>query len=137
MELSPGTTASAELTVGPADLADSLALDAHDSFPKVLATARMIALMETAASRAMQGVLDEGQMSVGIAVNVTHSAPTALGDGVIAMARFTGMEDDRYYLFEVSAHDSAGEIGKGTHKRAVITAERLIEKAAKRKKPVR
>src|SRR6185369_15619327 len=113
MELSPGTSATAELVVTPRDLAKALILDERDDFPPVLATARMVGLMETAAARTMNGILNAGELSVGIAIDVTHTAATPQGDTVTAFARFIGMEDDKYYLFEVSAHDSGGEIGRG------------------------
>ena len=52
-DIAPDTTASAELTVGPEDLASRLVFGPGDSFPEVLATTRMIALMEVAAARAI------------------------------------------------------------------------------------
>lgn len=134
MHLSPGSSATAELLVGTSDLASAFILEDGDSFPPVFATARMIALMETAAARAMQGVLGDGELSVGVSVDVQHTAATPAGDSVIAMARFIGLEDDRFYRFEVSAHDSAGEIGRGFHKRAVVATERLMAGAKKRGK---
>lgn len=47
----PGARAVASLTVSYTDLASSLALSYEDSFPAVLATARMVALMEIASAR--------------------------------------------------------------------------------------
>jgi predicted thioesterase len=38
----------------------------------------------------------------------------------------------RASLFEVLAADNAGEIGRCTHKRAVVTTERLVAGAAPR-----
>jgi predicted thioesterase len=35
--------------------------------------------------------------------------------------------------FDVIAHDPGGEIGRGTHKRAIISRERLLAGAAKRR----
>lgn len=134
MELSLGTSSTAELVVRREDLASHFVLDEQDDFPPVFSTACMIALMETAAARAMLGVLKSGELSVGVAIDVMHSAATLEGDTVITMARYIGMEDDKFYCFEISAHDSGGEIGRGTHKRAIITTERLLEGAKKRRK---
>ena len=126
-----GSTTSARLVVGPADLASSLVLEPDDNFPKVLATARIIALMEVAGARALQALLKEGELSVGVTVDVSHTAPTPVGAEVVAEARYVGREG-KLYLFEVSAYDPGGEIGKGFHKRAIVASDRLERGAQKR-----
>jgi len=130
-ELQIDATATAELIVGPTDLASSLSAVDGDSFPEVLATARMIALMETAAARVIQPLLGPGELSVGVTVDITHTAPTSPGARVVATARYTGREG-KLFAFEISASDEGGEIGKGTHKRAIVETERLQRAAAKR-----
>jgi predicted thioesterase len=130
-ELEIGATAIAELVVGPADLASSISNEYGDAFPEVLATARMVALMETAAARVMQPLLGPGELSVGVTVNITHTAPTAAGVLVTAHARYTG-RDGKLFVFEISAQDQGGEIGRGSHKRAIVETERLQRAAAKR-----
>jgi predicted thioesterase len=129
-----GATATAQVVVGPADLASSISSAGGDQFPAVLATARMVALMETAAARVLQPLLGPGELSVGVTVDITHSAPTPPGTLVVATARYIGREG-KLFVFEISAHDEAGEIGKGTHKRAVVETERLQRAAAKRAAP--
>lgn len=124
-------TATVELVVGPVDLASSIASETGDEFPAVLATARMVALMETAAGRVLQPLLGPGELSVGVTVDIIHSAPTPPGALVVAAARYTGREG-KLFVFEISAQDEAGEIGKGTHKRAIVETERLQRAAAKR-----
>jgi len=124
-------TASAKLVVGPNDLASSISTKGGDQFPAVLATARMIALMETAAARVLQPLLGPGELSVGVTVEITHSAPTPPGVLVVANARYTGREG-KLFVFEISARDEGGEIGRGSHKRAVVETERLQRAAAKR-----
>jgi predicted thioesterase len=128
-------TATAELIVGPADLASSISTAGGDQFPAVLATARMIALMETAAARVLQPLLGPGELSVGVTVDITHVAPTPPGVLVTANARYTGREG-KLFVFEISAHDQGGEIGRGRHKRAIVETERLQRAAAKRNAPV-
>lgn len=130
-ELDIGATATAELVVGPEDLASSISNEHGDSFPAVLATARMVALMETAAARAMQTLLAPGELSVGVTVDITHTAPTPPGIRVTATARYLGREG-KLFVFEISAHDQGGEIGRGSHKRAIVETERLQRAAAKR-----
>jgi fluoroacetyl-CoA thioesterase len=126
-----GTLGQAELVVDKADLACALALLEADAFPSVFATSRMIALMELAAARAMQPLLQPSELSVGVRVEVSHLAPTPVGARVVAEARFTGM-DGKLYVFDVSARDTGGEIGCGTHRRAIVSAERLLAGAERR-----
>jgi len=131
-DIAPDATASAELTVGPDDLASRLVFGPGDDFPEVLATTRMIALMEVAAARVIAPILEPGQWSVGVTVDVTHSAPTPMGARVVADATFKAREG-KLLVFDVVAHDPGGEIGRGVHKRAIVSAERLMAGAAKRK----
>jgi len=130
-ELELNATATAQLVVGPQDLANALPIEMEDSFPPVLATARMIALMEIAASRVLQPLLGPGELSVGVTVDVNHTAPTPPGAQVTATARYAGREG-KLFLFEVSVSDPGGEVGRGWHKRAIVSSERLQTGAAKR-----
>lgn len=130
-ELQINATGTAQLVVKPEDLASSLPTEMGDSFPAVLATARMVALMEIAAARVLQPLLGPGELSVGVTVEVSHTAPTPPGVQVTTTARYAGREG-KLYLFEVSATDPGGEIGRGWHKRAIVTSERLQNGAVKR-----
>lgn len=131
-EPEPGATGSASIVVETRDLASALSRDEGDTFPEVLATARMVALMETAAARILKPLLAPGELSVGATVESTHTAATPPGVRVTAHARYLG-RDGKLYRFEVWAEDPAGEIGRGTHKRAIVTVDRLLAGAAKRR----
>lgn len=126
-----GSTASARLTVAASDLANILNLEPGDSFPPVFATSRMVGLMEVAAARILAPHLGPGEASVGVSVDVAHTAATPPGAGVTAAAKFVGKEG-KLFVFEVSASDDAGEVGRGTHKRATVSVERLLAGAARR-----
>jgi fluoroacetyl-CoA thioesterase len=130
-EPEPNATDTATLIVGPQDLASSIASVTGDSFPPVFATARMIALMEVAASRVLVPLLGPGELSVGVTVDINHTAPTPLGAEVTATARYAGREG-KLFLFEVSCADKGGEVGRGWHKRAIVSSERLQSGAARR-----
>ena len=118
-------------TVEEKDLASLLILEEADTFPPVLATYRMIALMEIAAARLMRPLLKEGELSVGVNVNTMHTAPTLIGDEVKIKATFTNM-DRKLFAFDVEIFDAGGSAGKGTHTRAIINNEKLLKAAAKR-----
>jgi fluoroacetyl-CoA thioesterase len=131
-ELQEGESASARLVVAQSDLASALQLEPQDAYPEVFATSRMIALMEVASGRLLQPHLKAGELSVGVTLDVSHTAPTPVGETVVAQSRYVG-RDGKLFVFEVSARDGVGEIGKGTHKRAIIATERLLAGAARRR----
>lgn len=129
--LQPGEHAEARFIVQPGDTAARLSIAPEDSFPEVFATSRMIALMELAAARAMRSLLQPGQLSVGVGLNVRHTAATPVGCEVRAVATFLRTEG-KLLCFKLEAFDEAGPIGEGEHTRAVIDAERLLSGAARR-----
>ena len=130
-ELELNTTGTATLIVGPQDLASSISNQTGDDFPPVLATARMVALMEIAASRVLVRLLGPGELSVGVTVDINHTAPTPMGAEVTATARYAGREG-KLFVFEVSCADKGGEVGRGWHKRAIVSSERLQSGATRR-----
>jgi fluoroacetyl-CoA thioesterase len=126
-----GATAAAELHVRPTDLASALRFEPGDAFPPVFATARMVALMEVAAARILAPHLEPGEFSVGVSVDATHTAATPEGATVRAEARYLGREG-KAHLFEVIVSDAGGEVGRATHRRAVVSGERLVVGARRR-----
>jgi fluoroacetyl-CoA thioesterase len=117
--LAAGDSAEAEILVQPSDTAKVLALSSEDSFPEVSATSRMIALMELAAASAMRAALKPGQLSVGVSLNVKHTAETPVGGRVRAVATFE-RKDGKLFIFKFEAFDEAGPVGEGEHSRAII-----------------
>ena len=113
------------------DLAKALPISAEDDFPAVLATSRMIALMELAAARLMKSLLNDGELSVGVKVDVTHMAATPNAEEVKAVAIYRGREA-KLYRFEVELHDRGGLAGRGIHTRAIVSTERLLQGAQDR-----
>lgn len=94
----------------------------------VYATPCMVALMEGAACEAIAEALPEEKTSVGIELNISHLSATPVGLDVRAEAEVTAVEGS-IITFTVTAYDEAGKIGEGTHKRAVISTQRFLDKA--------
>jgi fluoroacetyl-CoA thioesterase len=113
------------------DLASQVALTPEDDFPEVLATSRMIGFMEIAAARLMKPLLQAGQLSVGVSVDIKHFAPTPVAEEVKAVATFLGLEG-KIYQFEVEVFDRAGKDASGRHTRAIVESTRLVEGARSR-----
>lgn len=93
----------------------------------VFATPAMCALMEEAACAAVQDALEDGEGTVGISLNISHTRASALGDTIVATAALVAVEG-RKLTFEVEAKDSKGTIGKGNHERFVINNEKFMSK---------
>ena len=113
------------------DLACQVALGPEDDFPSVLATSRVIALMEISAARLMKPLLQAGQLSVGVSVDVKHFAPTPVNEEVQAVATFLAFAG-KIYQFEVEVFDRAGKVASGKHTRAIVEASRLVDGARSR-----
>ena len=93
----------------------------------VYATPCMVALMEGAACEAIAEAIPEDKTTVGIELNITHSAATPVGMDVRAEAEVTAV-DGNIITFSVAAFDESGKIGEGTHKRAIMTTQRFLDK---------
>ena len=104
-------------------------LTAHnEALPPVYSTPDMIRLMETAAFHALHPYCDEGEITVGTAINIEHRAATGTGARVKAEAVLESF-DGRFYVLRVTARDDRQEIGRGTVSRAVINVRKFLEKA--------
>ena len=93
----------------------------------VYATPCMAALMEGAACEAIAEALPEDKTSVGIELNISHLAATPVGLEVHAVAEITAVEGN-ILTYKVEAFDEKGKIGEGTHKRAIVTTQRFLDK---------
>lgn len=124
MELKVGLTGSAEVSVSEDNTAKTMGSGALDVF----ATPAMIALMEKAASMAVQPFIDEGCSTVGTMINVKHMAATPVGLNVMARAELVQIDGKRL-MFSVEAFDGKDKIGEGQHERFIINARKFISKA--------
>lgn len=95
----------------------------------VFSTPSMINLMELAAREALSPWLEAGEESVGMTVNIEHTAATPLGARVRATATVTAIRD-KLVDFEIEAFDEGESIGRGTHRRAVIRVEKFRQRLA-------
>lgn len=94
----------------------------------VYATPCMVALMEGAACESVAPFLADGESTVGVSMDVKHLSATPVGMEVRAESKVTAV-DGRKITFEIVAYDEAGEIGRATHERVIVKADRFLEKA--------
>ena len=125
----PGLSHSATLTVGDELTVPALAphFASFSDMPPVFATAFMVGFIEATCIECLHGHLDDAERSVGVQVDVSHSAATPVGMTITAEVRLTEVAG-RILTFDVRTYDDAGPIGEGVHKRAVIEVDRFMKK---------
>ncbi len=120
-----GLVGEIETLVQPSDTADALG----NRGVHVLATPRLVALLEQAAIRAVEAHLPAGAGTVGTRIDVQHLAATPVG--MRAAIRATLREvDGRRLVFDIVGHDEAERIVTGTHERFQIDQAKFLARIA-------
>ena len=125
MEFSVGATADVTHAVAEADTATAFG---SGDVP-VLATPRVLALLEEATVAAVAPSMADGQTTVGTRISLEHQAATPVGRTVTASARLVAV-DGRRLEFEVTLTDGATVAAFGTVERVVVDRTRFIARAA-------
>ncbi|WP_312200643.1 thioesterase family protein [Anaerospora hongkongensis] len=94
----------------------------------VYATPAMIGIMEGTCLAAVDPFLPEGMSTVGIHLDVKHTAATPVGMSVRATAKLIEISGKRL-TFTVEAYDNKEKIGEGTHQRYIIDLAKFLQKA--------
>ena len=93
----------------------------------MLSTPYMIGWMEAAGFEALLPFCEDGEVSVGTAINVNHRAPTGIGVAVKCEAVLESIKG-RFHTFRVSAHNGKEVIGYGTIGRAFVNVSKFKQK---------
>src|SRR5262249_38392817 len=103
-------------------------LNHHSStLPPIFSTPNMIGLMEWAAAKAMLPFCEEGEISVGTAINIEHRAPTTVG-ALVKTEAVLESSHGRFYVFRVSAHNGVEEIGHATGTPTLVNPAKVAER---------
>ncbi len=121
MRVVTGLSARVELVVGEADTA--IAVGSGDV--PVLATPRVVALVEEATVAAVAPALDDGETTVGTRVELDHLAATPVGRTVVAEARLVTVRRRRL-RFAVEVREGDLVVAEGTVTRAVVDRDRFL-----------
>ena len=127
--MEPGSRRQATVRhiVGPEDTAAAVGSGTVD----VLATPRLLALMEAATVEAGAPELAPGQTSVGMRVQIEHMRPSPVGAEVVVHARLADV-DGRQMRFEVAAEHADGTlVASGQVTRAVVDANKFMSRAGR------
>ena len=100
---------------------------AGDGMPAVLCTPWLIWFLEHAARKVMLPILEAGESTVGVQVDVQHLAATPVGHQVTCRARVIH-RDGTVVSFHLEAHDEHEQIARGVHKLQVIHVDRFAQR---------
>ena len=127
--LQPGVSAEIELTVSETETAAHLGSGSL----AVYATPALVALMENAAVRALEGHLPPGYTTVGGHIDVRHQGATPIRMKVRAYAELVEVQG-RKLTFRIQAWDEVELIGEASHIRFLIAEETFMTKVGKKRK---
>ena len=104
---------------------------ADGEMPAVLSTPWLIWFLEHAAREAMLPLLEPGESTVGVQVEIEHLAATPLGQRVTCRGRVIHSEGT-LISFQLEAHDEHERIARGVHKLRVIQVARFAERVQRK-----
>lgn len=94
----------------------------------VYATPCMAALMEGAACESIAPYLAEGETSVGVSLQLFHTAATPVGMEVRAESVVTAVDGQKDHLHRHSLRRGGRGSAMPQHERVIVKAERFLEK---------
>ena len=128
-ELKPGLTHEMERETTE----EMSAQKVYPHVPNVYATRAMVGHFEEVCAEMVLPYLGEGEQTVGIAMKFSHIAATPIGMKVRFTVKLVEVEG-RKLTFEVEGFDEVEKIGKATHDRFIINAEKFNSKIAEKGK---
>jgi fluoroacetyl-CoA thioesterase len=104
------------------------------AMPKVLATGFLVGLVEWTCIQAIKPHIDwPGEQSVGVGMNLIHSAATPPGLTATVKVKLEKTEG-RKLTFSFEAHDGIDKISEGTHERFIINADKFNARVMEKQK---
>ncbi|MFP5223979.1 MAG: thioesterase family protein [Actinomycetota bacterium] len=91
---------------------------------EVFGSPALLAILEEAACRALDGTIADDKTHVGVSVQMEHLASTKVGAQVRAEARLVSVDGSKL-RFECSAFEGDKLIGRATHLRVVADRSRF------------
>ena len=128
MAITVGMTHEMRLKTGPEHTAQKF----FSKVPDVFGTPFLGGLFEGVSASLMAPHLGDGETSVGISMNLKHTAPTPLGMEVRAVTEVTQV-DGKKITFKVEGFDDKEKIGEAVHERFIIDAAKFNKRVEGKK----
>jgi len=122
-----GATREITCATGPEHTAQCF----YRNLPNVFATPFLGGFMERVSAELINEHLDPGEQSVGISMDLKHSAATPLGMKVRVKTEVV-VVDGAKLTFKLEAWDEVEKIGEATHERFIIKADKFNARIAKK-----
>lgn len=94
---------------------------------EVLATPRIVTLVEETAYKSISNILETNESTVGTKVDLKHIAATPIGMKVICETELIEI-DRRRLVFSFTVKDEKEVIAEGIHERFIIDKEKFLNK---------
>ena len=114
-----------QVSVNVEATADDTGASVGNTSVEAVATTALILFLEEAAERAIEECFEDGEVSVGSAVNVRHLAAAPVGAKIKAAARVTAVQGRRID-FAVEAYHGRKVLMTGTLQRVVVDLDRFL-----------
>jgi predicted thioesterase len=95
------------------------------AFPPAASTPFVLGLAEVACHELIADRLAHGEITVGVAAEIEHLAPSAIGATLVASPRLTA-ESGRGLEFAVEVRDGETLVARVTHRRARVERARIM-----------
>jgi fluoroacetyl-CoA thioesterase len=128
MAITVGMKHEMRLKTGPEHSAQKF----FQGVPDVFGTPFLGGLFEGTSAALMAPHLGPGEQSVGISMDLKHTAPTPLGMEVRAVTEVTQVEG-RKVTFKLEGFDEKEKIGEAVHERFIINAEKFNQRVEGKK----
>jgi fluoroacetyl-CoA thioesterase len=102
-----------------------------DDMPPVFATAYLVGFVEATCIDALKPYLADGEKTLGVHVDLSHSAATPVGLTVTAEVELVAAEGGRL-RFRVECRDELDAICAGFHDRYLIDAAKFMERVQRK-----
>ncbi|MDR1806592.1 MAG: thioesterase family protein [Propionibacteriaceae bacterium] len=131
--LHQGLSGTAEFTVTEALTVPALArhYPSYAGMPPAFSTPGLVGFVEQACIDLLAPHLDEGEFSVGVDVELTHTTATPVGAHLTADLQVLQVEP-KSVLFAVTVSDNESVISIGQHRRAVLNRDRFVQKLSEK-----
>jgi predicted thioesterase len=130
MAITVGMTNEMRLKTGPEHSAQKF----YPKVPDVFGTPFLGGLFEGVSADLMAPHLGPGEASVGISMNLTHTAATPLGMEVQAVTEVIAVEKGgRQITFKLEGFDEKEKIGEAIHVRFIINLEKFLQRVEAKK----
>ncbi|WP_429809082.1 thioesterase family protein [Ensifer sp. B1-9] len=131
--LLPGLTHRQTIVIGEhlTVPAVSSAFTGFADMPPVFATAFLVGFVEWTCIEALRPYLSAGQRTVGVHVDLSHSAATPVGMAVTADVKLLSFSG-RALRFGVTCRDEVEVISQGYHDRFLVETDRFMARVARK-----